>query len=171
MTKTDTSSEQPPAAKRAKVDTTASTSPTAYVSHPCGLDADLWLQIASGLEFGGMIKFTTACKLFYKEVAPRIEKIKVMSSAHMYVIPARRFRGVKKAIVACLVKEDEEEEYELQADFDVNTATRFVPFLTAFPKLANAMIGGNYAADNVVKPYVWWRDWFDDDCIGTTTVC
>ena len=163
MTKTDTSSEQPPAAKRAKVDTTASTSPTAYVSHPCGLDADLWLQIASGLEFGGMIKFTTACKLFYKEVAPRIEKIKVMSSAHMYVIPARRFRGVKKAIVACLVKEDEEEEYELQADFDVNTATRFVPFLTAFPQLAHAMIGGNYAVDNVVKPYVWWRGCFDDE--------
>ena len=164
MTKSDTSSEQPPAAKRAKVvDPTASTSPTAYVSHPCGLDANLWLQIASGLEFGEMIQFTSACKSFYKEVAPRIEKIKVMSSAHMYVVPARRFRGVKKAVVACLVKEDEEEEYERRADFDVETATRFVPFLTAFPQLAHAMIGGNYAVDNAVKPYVWWRGWFDDD--------
>ena len=82
MNKIDTSAEQPPAAKRAKVDTTASTlTENAYVSHPCGLDADLWLQIASGLEFGEIFQFTVACKLFYKEVAPMIEKIKVMSSA------------------------------------------------------------------------------------------
>ena len=164
MNKSDTSSEQPPAAKRAKVDATASTSTeNAYVSHPCGLDADLWLQIASGLAFGDMIQFTSACKLFYKEVAPMIEKIKVMSSAHMHVVPARRFRGVKKAIVGCLVKQVEEYENEYRTDFDVNTATRFVPFLTAFPQLEYAMIGGNYTVDNVVKPYVWWRGEFDED--------
>ena len=161
MTTTDTGFKQPPS-KRAKV-ANATSSTTAYVSHPCGLDVHLWLQIASGLEFGEMIQFTSACKLFFKEVAPMIEKIKVMSSAHMHVIPARRFSGVKKAIVACLVKQVEEEQYEYRTDFDEETALRFQPLLTAFPQLTYAMIGGNYFVDNVVKPYVWWRGEFGDN--------
>ena len=100
---TSTSSDQPPPAKRAKLKTDARTA--TYVSNPCGLDASLWTNVASGLEFGEMIRFSSTCKAFYKDVAPLIEELKVMSTAHMHVIPARRFRGVKKAVVACLVTE------------------------------------------------------------------
>ena len=157
--KTSTSSDQPPPAKRAKLktDSRADAATATYVSNPCGLDANLWANIASGLEFGEMIRFSSTCKAFYKDAAPLIEKIEVTSPAHMHVIPARRFRGVKTAIVACLVNE---------IKFFSEAASRFVSFITAFPLLTYAMIGGCHSerwVDEKVEPYIWWRDLFDDD--------
>ena len=165
--KISTCSDHPPPAKRAKLKTDDRTA--MYVSNPCGLDANLWVIISSALEFGEMIHFSSTCKAFYKDVTPRIKKIKVMSPAHMHVIPARRFRGVKKVIVACLIIEKKIEGLDTSMSlFNAEAATRFASFLTAFPLLTYAMIGGiggeNYSEpweNDKVKPYVWWHDKFD----------
>ena len=166
--KTSTSSDQPPPTKRAKLKTDSRTdaATATYVSNPCGLDAGLWANVASGLEFGEMIHFSSTCKTFYKDVAPLIEEIKVMSPAHMHVIPARRFRGVKKVIVACLITEKKVEGQHPRLHFNDEAATRFVSFLAAFPLLNYAMIGGIdslWDGGKEVKPYIWLNHRFDYD--------
>lgn len=87
---------------------------------------------------------------------PRIKKIAAMFSYEMKVKPARRFIGVEKIMIACLLTStgthsirDKDGYYEVDlldtdrlVSFVVDSAVvcRFVPFVSSFPSLRNASV-------------------------------
>ena len=70
-------------------------------------------------------------------VAKEVKTLNIMRSSELVIPAARRFTNVTEVICLCLMKPPPPEEA-----LSVDTALRIVPFLSAFPELKSAFLGG-----------------------------
>ena len=81
-------------------------------------------------------------------VAKEVKTLNIMRSSELVIPAARRFTNVTEVNCLCLMKPYPPEEYSRRRGFceelSVDTALRIVPFLSAFPELKSAFLGGYF---------------------------
>ena len=91
------------------------------------------------MEYGEVRRCLLAGKIIAVGAARHVEVLNIMNALELVPSAARRFANVSEINILSLVTPTEDDDEEV---LSASTATRSVLFLTAFPKLKHAFLGG-----------------------------
>lgn len=104
------------------------------------LPPEIWANVLSPyLPYLDILHVSTVSRMFLHDVMPLIEELGLFSPRELHVAPTRRFPNVKTVCTLCLVQCDDTHENETICR---DTVGRIVPFLSRFPNLQEAFLGG-----------------------------
>ena len=103
------------------------------------LPATCLAAVLNFMEYADVRRCLLAGKLMAIEAARHVEVLNIMNTSELVPPAARRFANVSEVNILSLVFKMEEED-----QLSAGTATRAVPFLSSFPKLERAFLGGIY---------------------------
>ena len=110
-----------------------SSSPAAHLPASC------LAAILNFMEYGEVRRCLLAGKIIAVGAARHVEVLNIMNALELVPSAARRFANVSEINILSLVTPTEDDDEEV---LSASTATRSVLFLTAFPKLKHAFLGG-----------------------------
>ena len=107
--------------------------------NPHNLPVDSWAGVMGYLPFPDMLGLSATARYFSRDVSPLVRKVTITSWTQMLTSKsAKRFVGVRDVSIECLLEEDEYVGYKLCE----TTSDLVVKFLSAFPNLRRAWVGG-----------------------------
>lgn len=99
-------------------------------------------------------------KMMAVEAARHVETLSITRSSELVVPAARRFANVSEVNILCLLEEKD-------GAICRRTATQVIPFLSSFPYLRKAFVGGMFVEDPERGNEVWRYHTYDvDECSG-----
>ena len=141
--KADDGSASSPSRRKLKV--ADATTSAAHLPAPC------LAAILNFMEYADVRRCLLAGTIMAVDAARHVEVLNIMNASELMPSAARRFANVTEVNILSLVTPTD--GGTLFHTLSVGTATRSIPFLTTFPKLQSAFLGGIYwvAADEKWK--------------------
>ena len=107
--------------------------------NPHNLPVDSWAGVMGYLPFPDMLGLSATARYFSREVSPLVRRLAITSWTQMLTSKSvGRFVGIRHISIKCLLEPDDHNEYKLCQ----NTSDLVVKFLSAFPNLRRAWVGG-----------------------------
>ena len=107
--------------------------------NPHNLPVDSWAGVMGYLPFPDMLGLSATARYFSRDVSPLVRKVTITRWTQMLTSKStRRFVGIRDISIKCLLEPGDDDGYKLCQ----NTSDLVVKFLSAFPNLRRAWVGG-----------------------------